>query len=189
VSTGRRLAGRQGAIVWAVSTFDAKAPFRVIHHDGSETPFASAAELGSAVIKREIGPEFDLAIGAKVRPVLLLQDRPVGRLQDYAALSLTRLQKFPADDQQRIRDGDEEMLFYLGHNKGKYGLDKEYAAHLGSLHRIHATAVVGGPLGAVDQAELRTICERLVRVSDLDVSNLIAREAAAFARRLGERGS
>jgi hypothetical protein len=62
-------------------------------------------------------------------------------------------------DQQAVRDGDGETLFYLGHDKRKYGMDKEYVIVLTSLHRVHRSAIVGNPVGAIDQAELRTLCE------------------------------
>lgn len=180
------LPGRQGAIVWAITPYDVEDPFRVVRHDGSETRYGSGTELAQAVLRRELAPEFDLAVSAKVRPVLLLQDRPVHRFEDYIALPLTRVEKFPSADQQLIRDQREETLFHLGHDKAKYGLDKEYAVRLSGLHRVHTGAIVSGRLGGVDRAELRTICERLVRVADLDISNLVVREGAAFVRRLQE---
>jgi hypothetical protein len=179
--------GVKGAIVWAVSLFDAKEPFRVIEHDGTETRHDDAASLARRVNARELAGHFELAVGAKLRPVLLLQERPAGRFQDHAALRLTRLEKFAARDQEVIRNGDEETLFYLGHNKAKYGMDKEYAVVLTSLHRVHRSAIATKPIGAVDQAEYRTICERLVKVSDLDLSNLIVRRAAEFAERFKRR--
>lgn len=60
---------------------------------------------------------------------------------------------------------------------------------LTSLHRVRRSAIAGNPIGAVDEAELRTICERLLRVSDLDSSNLIARKAAELMRQLAQRES
>jgi hypothetical protein len=186
VTTGR-LRGLRGTIVWAVSAFDVEEPFRVYQHDGSERRLAGR-DLAEEVLRRELAGDFELVVGAKLRPVLLLQDRPAGRLDDYAALRLTRLEKFAGAEQQAIREGREPTLFHLGHDEGKYGMDKEYAVDLGSLHRLHRTAIVGRPRGAVDVGEFRTICERLVRVSDLDLSNLIVREAAAFVARLNVTG-
>ncbi len=176
-----------GAIVWAISPFELKQPFRVIEHGGTETRLPDAHTLARRVFKREMAGDFEIAVGAKLRPVLLLQDRPAGRFEDFAALRLLRVAKFDPADQQTIRNGDEETLFYLGHNKRKYGMDKEYAVVLTSLHRVHRSAIVGNPVGAVDQAELRTLCERLVHVSDLDLSNLIARKANELVARLAQR--
>lgn len=178
------LPGRQGAIIWAISTYQAAAPFRVVEHDGSETRYDSGDDLTRAVLARAVGPEFELAVSAKVRPVLLLQDQPAGRFDDLAALRLTRLQKFSPAEQERIRDQIEPTLLHLGHDEHRYGLDREYAATLTSLHRLHTSALVGAPVGSIDRAQFRTLCERLVRVADLDISNLVVREAAEFAARL-----
>ena len=182
----RVLPGLQGSVVWAISPFDAAAPFRVVEHDGTETRYMTGGDLGDAILGRRVSPEFELAVSAKLRPVLLLQDRPARRFNDFAALPLTRLQKFDAADQEVIRNGEEPSLFYLGHNKKKYGMDKEYAVQLGGLHRVHISAIVGKPAGAVDLLEFRTVCERLARIADLDLSNLIVREAAAFVKKLTE---
>lgn len=175
--------GYQGAIIWAVSTFDVEDPFHVHQHDGTQRPM-SATDIARAVRGREMGGEFELIVAAKLRPVVLLQDRPAGRIADYAALRMMRLEKFAPEEQQEIRDGNERSLFYLGHNKAKYGQDKEYAVALGSLHRVHRSALVGRPVGYLDESEFRTVCERLVRVSDLALHNLIVREAGELVRRL-----
>lgn len=178
---------RKGAIVWAISPFEVEQPFRVLEHDGTETRLPDAQTLARKVLKKEMDGNFEIAVAAKLRPVLLLQDRPAGRFEDFAALRLLRLEKFGPTDQQTIRDGAEETLFYLGHNKHKYGMDKEYAVVLTSLHRVHRSAIASKPVGAVDRAEFRTLCERLVQVSDLDLSNLIARRANELVARLAQR--
>lgn len=178
---------RKGAIVWAISAFEIKQPFRVLEHDGSETQLPDAQTLARKVLKKEISGDFELAIGAKLRPVVLLQNRPAGRFEDFAALRLIRLEKFAPADQQAIRNGEEETLFYLGHDKRKYGMDKEYAVLLTSLHRLHRSAIATNPVGIVDEAEFGIICERLVKVSDLDLSNLIARKAGDLVARLAQR--
>ncbi len=179
----------RGAIVWAISAFEVGQPFRVVEHDGTETRLQDAQSLARRVLRKEMAGDFEIAVGAKLRPVLLLQDRPVGRFEDYAALRLVRLEKFDAQDQQAIRDGSEETLFHLGHDRRKYGMDKEYAVLLTSLHRVHRTALASKPVGSVDRAEFRTISERLVRISDLDLSNLIARRANELVGRLTQRRS
>jgi hypothetical protein len=178
---------RKGAIVWAISAFDVKQPFRVLEHDGTETHLPDAQSLARSVLGQEMAGDFEIAVRAKLRPVLLLQDRPASRFQDFAALRLMRVEKLAPAERQTVRDGNEETLFYLGHDSGKYGMDKEYAVLLSSLHRVHRSAIASNPVGAVDEAELRTICERLVKVSDLDLSNLIACKAAEFAGRLAQR--
>jgi hypothetical protein len=181
------LPGRQGRIVWAISPFDLTAPFQVVQHDGSERRYDGARELGQAIRRGDEPPEFDLRVAAKIRPVLLLQDRPTGRFADYAALQMTRLEKFAAGDRQRIRNGEERSLFHLGHNAAKYGLDKEHAVDLTTLHRVHTSAIVSAPIGRIDVAEFRTVCERVVEVSDLDLANLIVRRASELLERLKKR--
>ncbi|HWT94598.1 MAG TPA: hypothetical protein VN238_16500 [Solirubrobacteraceae bacterium] len=180
-------AGHKGAIVWAVAAFDAEEPFRIAQPDGSEVRFADARELAGAVAHRKMPGDFELIVGAKLRPVLLLQDRPLGRFQDFAALRLMRLERFAPDEQQRIRDGEEETLFYLGHDKRRYGLDKEHAVVLTSLQRIHRTAIATKPIGRLNEAELRTVAERVATVSELDLSNLVAHKAAEFVQRLRQQ--
>lgn len=73
--------------------------------------------------------------------------------------------------------GEEETLFYLERDKRKYGIEKEYAVLLTSLHRMHRSAIATDPVGALDEAQFRVICERLVKFCDLDLSNLIPRKA------------
>lgn len=179
--------GHKGAIAWAISAFDAEAPFRVAQPDVSEVRFDDARGLAGAVLQRRMPGDFELTVGAKLRPVLLLQDRPLGRFQDFAALRLMRLEKFDAAEQQRIRDGEEETLFHLGHDKRRYGLDKEQAIVLTSLHRIHRSAIATPPIGRLNEPELRTVAERLVTVSELDIANLVTRKAAEFVERLRQR--
>jgi hypothetical protein len=183
----RALPGRQGTIVWAISPFDLAQPFGVVQHDGSEHHYPTGRDLAKAVMAKAEPPEFDVRVPAKVRPVLLLQDRPTERFKDYAALQMSRVEKFAADAQTRIRDGRERSLFYLGHDKAKYGLDKEFAVDLTSLHRVHGSAIVSAPLGRIDIGELRTVCERLVEVCDLDLANLIVRKASELLARLREQ--
>ena len=58
---------------------------------------------------------------------------------------------------------------------------------MASLHRVHRSAIAGNPAGTVDEAEFRVICERLAKVSDLELSNMIVRNAAKLADRLARR--
>ena len=91
--SAQTLPGLQGAVVWALVLFENEAPFSVSDDAGATTRYADIRALGQAIRNRRLPPEFTVAIGAKVRPVLLLQDRPQGRLPEYAALKLTRLEK------------------------------------------------------------------------------------------------
>ncbi len=179
--------GRQGSIVWAIAPFEVATPLAVVQHDGSERRYDSGRELASAVRRRIEPPEFDLRVPAKIRPVVLLQDRPTARFRDYAALRLGRLEKLTADEQAAIREDRARGAIYLGHDRERYGLDKEYAIDLTSLHRVHSSAIVSAPSGRIDRSQLRRTCERLVEVSDLDLSSLILRRASELLVRLEDR--
>jgi hypothetical protein len=178
------LPGLQGAIVWAISPFENEAPFKLLRYDGSTRRYDQAGQLARAVLKEEEPPEFDLVLAAKVRPVLLLQDRPVGRYPEYGALKMTRVERYPTDIQDAIRHGREETLLHLGHDQARYGLDKDCAIDLNALVRVHRTAIASKALGRVDASEFRTICERLIKLYDLDIGNLIVREASGLIQRL-----
>jgi hypothetical protein len=58
---------------------------------------------------------------------------------------------------------------------------------LTSLHQVHRSAIATDPVGVLDEAEFRILCERLVKVSDLDLANLIARKAGDLVARLVQR--
>lgn len=177
----------RGAIVWAISGYTVQPPFRVIEPDGTETQYPDASRLAHAVRSGMMPGEFELAVPAKLRPVVLLQDRPRGRFADFAALRLVRLEKLDPRDRDIIRAGKEPSLVHLGHDEAKYGLNREYAVLISSLHRVDVGAIQGKPVGAVDQTELRVIGERLTTALDLDLSNLVVRKAAQLIRRV-ERG-
>jgi hypothetical protein len=179
------LPGQQGAIVWAVTLFENERPFVVRHErTGKLATYADAEALARAVRARGIPPEFAFVAGAKIRPVLLLQDRPARRLPEYAALKLTRLAKFAPGDRDVIRSQDEPGFFHLA-DPQRYGLRDEFAVDLNALVRVNRTAIVGRPVGRLDLNEFRVVCERLVRFLDLNLANLVVREAAAFLQRHG----
>jgi hypothetical protein len=178
------LPGVQGGIVWALVLFENEAPFRVSDTAGATMSYADIRALGQAIRAREQPPELTVESGAKVRPVLLLQDRPQGRLPEYAALKLTRLEKLHDEDHEAIRRQEVPRFFYIP-DPAKYGLTGELAVDLLALTRVHQSAIVGRPRAQLDANEFRVICERLVDVLDLDIANRVVREAAAFIKRQG----
>jgi hypothetical protein len=125
-----------------------------------------------------------VAVGANVRPVLLLQDRPQGRLPEYAALQLTRLAKLDPDDLAEIKAERVPRLFYIP-DPPKYGLKGDFALDLLALTRVHRSAIVGRPRAQVNVNEFRAICERLVDVLDLDIVHRVVQEASDLVRRQG----
>jgi hypothetical protein len=180
----QELPGVQGGVVWALVLFENEAPFLVSHPGRTTTSYGAIQGLAQAIRSRELPPQFRVEIGAKVRPVLLLQDRPQGRLPEYAALKLTRLEKLDNKDHQAIRRQEVPRFFYIP-NAAKYGLRGEFAVDLLALTRVHQSAIVGRPRAQVDANEFQVICERLVDVLDLDIANRVVREAVAFIERQG----
>ena len=175
----------QGAIVWAVVAYQEEAPFEVEANrralgKQSSSWIAHRVSLPRKDPQRLIQP-FDLVAKAKVRPIVLLQDRPQGRLPEYAALKLTRLEKYDEKKQQEIRHQPAGApFFYL--KPGRSTLKNEFAIDLLSLVRVHESAIVTKKgkteiVGRLDANEFRVVCERLVDLLDLDLANLAAREA------------
>jgi hypothetical protein len=180
------LPGRQGAIVWALVLFENEQPFHATGRDGAERTYEDIRSLSEAVRKRDLSPEFTVRLGAKVRPVLLLQDRPQGRLPEFVALKLTRLEKMREEMREAIKAQRVERFFYIP-EPAKFGLRGEFAVDLLALTRVHESAIASRPRAQVNANEFRVISERMVRVMDLDLSHLVAREAVALLKRQARR--
>jgi len=160
VSGGAPGPGR-GSIVWALTLFENEAPFRVLAPARARGRYSSVASL-AAVTSAPRGVE--LAVGAKVRPVLLLQDRPLGRLPELVALKLARIGKLSASARARIVAQRSPLFWFLGRDPARYGLRQEAAIDVAAIVRIHPSAIAGRP------------------VVELDLSALVRREAAAILR-------
>lgn len=168
---------QRGAIVPAIAGYLLDSPFTLVQKE-KFSQFDAALELVQAA--QADGPALDLVAKVKVRPVLLLQDAGVGVESEYIALRLMRIEKFKQADRAAIRTQSVPSLFYLEHDPERYGLPYENAASLYSLLRIHRSTVLGQPLGALTEQQMRQIDERLVDTLNLDLSELIVREAAAL---------
>jgi hypothetical protein len=182
-----RLADLRGAIVWAVTPYVAEAPFRILAGTDIRT-YASAEEIGTDVRRGELPAEQTHLVRSKLRPVVVLQDRPLRRLPEFAALRLVRLEALEEAHRERVRRQEEPSLFYLP-VRARYGLSKENAVDLNSLVRVHGSSMVGNPVGRISESDLRTIGERLVTHLDLDVSRLVERRLVELRQRLVERRS
>jgi hypothetical protein len=181
-----RLPGLRGAVVWAVAPYVPEAPFRVVVGEAVRS-FESARDVGVAVRRGELPPEHTHLVPSKLRPVVLLQDRPRRALPEFAALRLVRLEALAPSRRDRIRRQEEPSLLYLPATGGRYGTFKESAVDVNALVRVHESAIVGTPVGRLDAAELRTISERLIEHLDLDVTGLVERRLVELRRRLVER--
>lgn len=165
--------GLRGAIVWAFTAFQPEAPFALTGVDGVERSYATAGDVAVAIRGGELSWTPRFRVSAKLRPLVLLQDRPRGVLPEYAALKLTRLTKLDPEDQRRVRDGDEPALFHLPLDRRKYGLQQENAVDLNSLVRVHASAIVTRAVGRLDANDVDVLGRRLATFLDIDLDRAI----------------
>jgi hypothetical protein len=180
--------GLRGAIVWAVAPYVPQAPFRI--WGGAEQPVAnvgSASEFARHVLQRGLDAEQTFLVGAKLRPVVLLQERPRRALREYAALRILRLEELSESRRTAIRRQVEPSLYYLPIDKRKYGMTKEGAVDLNSLVRVHESAIAGRPIGRLDDAELRVVGEGLVDHLDVDLTASIERKARRLLEQIATR--
>jgi hypothetical protein len=165
--------GLRGAVLWAFTAFQPEAPFELLNVDGKEHLYPDAPAVARAIKAGELDRVPTFKVQAKLRPLVILQDRPRGVLPEYAALKLTRFTKLAAPGQQRVRDGEEPALFYLPTNKAKYGLEQENAVDLNSLVRVHESALVTRPVGRLDENEIDVLGRRLAKFLDIDLEQAI----------------
>lgn len=168
----------RGAIVWAVAPYVPQAPFRI--WGGPEQPVASiatATELARQVLRRGLDAEQTFIVPAKLRPVVILQERPRRALTEYAALRILRLEELSEARRESVRAHAEPSLFHLPVDPRKYGMTKEGAVDLNSLLRIHESAIAARAIGRLDAVELRVLGERLVDHLDIDLTAAIERKA------------
>lgn len=167
--------GLRGAIVWAVVPYVPEAPFRLWL--GESQPVAQipdARRFAEQVRHQGLEAEQDFVVTGKLRPVLLLQDRPRGILKEIVALRMVRLEALAEEHRARIRSRSEPSLFHLPVREDKYGLTKEMAIDLNALVRVHASAFLPRAVGRLDSNEMRTIGQRLAEHLDIDLEPLIA---------------
>jgi mRNA-degrading endonuclease toxin of MazEF toxin-antitoxin module len=168
--------GVRGAIVWALVGFVPEAPFRLWH--GDQHPHSSlpdARTFAQQARHQGLDAQQTFLVDGKLRPVLLLQDRPRNVLREIVGLRMVRLEALPGSQQTTIREQREPSLFHLGVHESKYGLSKEMAIDLNALVRVHATAVLPRAVGHLDDSEMRVIGQRLVEHLDIDLEPILAR--------------
>jgi len=163
--------------VWALTLFENEAPFRVLAPAEARGSHRSVMSLAAAT-RAPRGVE--LAVGAKLRPVLLLQDRPLGRLPDLVALKLARIGRLPASARARVVAQRSPLFWFLGSDPARYGLREEAAVDVAAIVRIHPSAIAGRPVSVLGDEVMAEVGERLARVLELDLSALVRREAAAI---------
>jgi len=168
--------GLRGAIVWAIVPRVPDAPSRVWQGVGAEpVELPDAATLARRVRQEQLAADQTLLVEAKLRPILLLQDRPRGVLHEIVALRMVCLETLTDTQRAGIREQCEPSLFHLPVRRSKYGLTRETAVDLNALLRTHTSAMLPRPVGRLDDNEMRVIGERLVEHLDIDLEPLVTR--------------
>ena len=170
----------RGAVAWALVPTVTDHGLLVLR--GTSTQRVSTAALASEFCDRRGGGE--LVVGAILRPVVLLQDRPQGVLGDVLALVAVRMDALPPDDRERVREQEEPSLFHLPVRTAKYGLHQEVAVDLNALTRLSTSLLLPRTVGALDANEMRVIGERLVTHLDLDIEPIVAAQVEDRLTRL-----
>lgn len=168
--------GLRGAIVWALVGFVPEAPFRLWHgdrHPHSSLP--NARTFANQARHQGLDAQQTFLVEGKLRPILLLQDRPRNVLREIVGLRMVRLERLSQEQQTAIREQREPSLFHLAVAQSRYGLSKEMAIDLNALVRVHASAVLPRAVGHLDDNEMRVIGQRLVQHLDVDLEPLLAR--------------
>lgn len=177
-----------GRCYWAVAPFSPRPPFRLYAGEGATTkdvaapaPMVDAARQGMS--------EFVILTPVKVRPVLVITS-VLPEYEEVVALRLRRLEKIDDDAaQDAVRAHADVGLFWLRPDAFP-GLPTENAAIVSSLLRLPVAAVdTRRELGQLNDAELRTVHERIALVHGLRLDGLVlerARRLVEVARRRRE---
>jgi hypothetical protein len=160
-----------GRVYRAVAPLAPEPPYRLYAGVGHEP--VSVPDTSSLV---GVGEEVTALVTVNPRPVLVITE-PSFRYSEVLALRLWRFGRLTAEEQKAVRDGQTEDLFHL-RPESFNGLEEENAARISSSLRLPLSAIdMAKPLGSVNENELRVIHERLVRMHDLDLRNLILGKA------------
>ncbi len=168
-----------GRVYRAVAPFAPEPPYRLYAGEGHQPV---AVPDTSTLVK--VGEEVTALVTVKPRPVLVITE-PSFRYNEVLALRLWQFGKLPSEEQATVREGRAEDLFHLRPESCK-GLEEENAARISSSLRLPLSAIdMSEPLGSINENELRVIHERLVRMHDLDLRNLILGRARDLIEDLG----
>lgn len=161
-----------GEAYWAVVPSTPQAPFQVHVKDGPPVEVQAAKTIVDG-LRKEGSVELRFVVEAKARPVLLLSDQADERTGDLFGLRLVRLSSLTDDEAHQVRDQRQPGLFHLKPDRFP-DLEEESAAMISAPIRIHETAVdFGGPLGRLDQNEMRVLAERFVTYWQFDLQQLL----------------
>ena len=168
---------RRGELRWALVPYVPQAPFR---------SRAWGAGVDFEAIRTQLRQErprsgIDLELRAAVRPVLLLHDWEAAADGAYVVLRTKRIEALPVEAQPGVRAGDDTALIPLaGIHAGN-----ERAAMIGTVTRLHVSAIDSTVLGTVADATLQRVAESMAAAMQLDLDGLVQRRVDAVLAELG----
>jgi hypothetical protein len=171
-----------GSVRWGVVPFAPRPPFRLYGGEG-RAPLV-VPEVSALVAAAQKGGDAELTylVPGKVRPVLVLNDPIASEHREVTALRLLRLSRVTEDERRRIKQGEEELLFYL--DPSRFDLPEENAAMVTALVRVHADAVdATRSLGEVNVNEMRLLGEKIIEFYRFDTRLLIEKQIRTLAAR------
>lgn len=177
-------AGRlAGTVRWAVVPYTPRPPFRLYAGEGHAPIATPDADTIIAAAKTRGGEaELTYLVPGKARPVLILNEPPAEHHREVAALRLLRLARLSAEEQERVRRQQEELLFHLPPDS--FNLPEENAAMVSALVRVHVDAIGrGASLGTLGETAMRVLGERIIRFYRFDTRLLIERQIRELAAR------
>lgn len=174
-----------GSVFWAVVPFVPQASYHLYAGPGHDPiEVAETATLIDAARSRAgADREFTFLTPAKLRPVLLLSGVVDRGLPELVALRLLRLEELVANERDRVRRGDEPLLFYLD-PESHPGLREESAAMIGALVRLHDSAVDRRErLARLGRQELAVVGDRVIDHYGFDTRLLVRRALQELVER------
>jgi hypothetical protein len=157
--------------VWAVVPYVPEAPFSLYRVDAEPLELRDATPLFRAA--RKADSEFTFLVRGKVRPVLVLADRPDPRVEEYLALRLVRLSELREETRAKVVAHEDELLLHVRRERVP-GLAEDFAVMIGAPVRVHVTAVDDADvLGRLGNDELRAVHERFVKLHGFDLLELV----------------
>ena len=176
-----------GSVRWAVVPFSPAPPFRLYAGPGHEPVTVPDADTVISAARREGDAELlSYIVPGKAQPVLVLDDPPGAHHREVTALRLLRFANLSPDEQQRVREQADELLFHL--EPKRFNLPEQCAAMITALVRLHIDAIGSGEaLGRLYGNDSRLLGERIIRYYGFDTRSLLERQIRELAARRQER--
>lgn len=171
---------RRGRICLAVFPFATRFPLVTV--DGV------AVENVEAWARTHRGAPVEIAVSARLRPVLLLHDRTRAEHGDVLCLRVNTVKPELRRDERAwelIERHEHPFFFHLPKANARYALREDSVVALASLGAVHRSAVLAATGGELSRGEMQVVAERLARLIELDLSARIARRARELLARAG----